>query len=54
MASPANRKEWVIRPYKINSLVLRPFFPIFDAGGLCFFPPFLRCIEMMREEFFFN
>jgi hypothetical protein len=26
-----------IRPYKINSLVLGPIFPIFDAGGRHFF-----------------
>jgi hypothetical protein len=43
-----------LRPYKINSLVLRPFFPMFDVGGRCFFFPFLRRIEMMREGFFFN
>jgi hypothetical protein len=38
-ARPDHRggKIKIIRPYKINYLVLRPIFPIFDAGGQRFF-----------------
>jgi hypothetical protein len=43
---------FVIRPYKIHYLVLRPIFPILDAGGRHFFFTIVRCTGMMRKVFF--
>ena len=36
----------IIRPSKINYLVLGPFFPIFDAGGRHFF----SFVKVLRND----
>jgi hypothetical protein len=43
----------LIRPYKMNYLVLRPIFPIFDAGGRTFYFYHCKVCRNDAEGFFF-
>jgi hypothetical protein len=47
-----HQKIIYIRPYKINYLLLKPIYPIFDAGGR-HFSIIARFTGMMQEVFIF-